>query len=225
MKMTYVLIIICIAVFIFIAAHSPYEQSRLLDRFGFSGDNFFSGNYWCIVTSIFVHGSVAHLVLNMIAFFFFGRALEREISQVEFLIIFLLGGIVGNLVSLLFYPTDELLIGASGAIFAIMGTVMIIKPFEFIFYPYLIPVPLALVGALYAAYTIIAFLFGGDSNIAYSAHLGGLAVGIIFGMRKGGMRGLMIVGILFIILFMTPILWKILGALDYSRILGTLFVR
>jgi len=76
---------------------------------------------------------------------------------------------------------------------------------------------------IYTVYTILAFLFGGDPNVAYSAHLGGLAVGIIAGLREGGVKGLLIVSILFVVLFMTPVIWNILSALDYSRILGSLF--
>jgi len=223
MKITYVLMALCIIVFVLMGTSHRYEQNEIFERFGFSGENLFNGKFWCLITSLFLHGSAAHLVLNMIALFFFGRALEREISSGKFLTIYLLGGVVGNLISLLFYPPDQLFIGASGAIFAIMGAAMLIKPFEFIFYPYLIPVPLALVGIVYTVYTILAFLFGGDPNVAYSAHLGGLIVGVIAGFREGGIKGLLVVIILFVILFMTPILWNLLITLDYSRILGSLF--
>jgi len=223
MKLTYFLMALCIIIFVLIGTAPRYDQNEIFERYGFSKENFFGGEFWCLITSLFLHGSVAHLVLNMVALFFFGRALENEIAPWKFLTIFLLGGIGGNLISMFFYPGDQLFIGASGAIFAIMGAVMIIKPFEFIFYPYLIPVPLALVGIIYTVYTILAFLFGGDPNVAYSAHLGGLAVGIIAGLREGGVKGLLIVSILFVVLFMTPVIWNILSALDYSRILGSLF--
>ena len=158
----------------------------------------------------------------MAALFFFGRALERDIDPTKFFLVFFAGGIVGNLVSLLFYPPSELFVGASGAIFAIVGMVMLADPFEFTFYPYLVPVPIGLVGVVYSIYTIMAFLFGGDPEVAYTAHLGGLAVGILFGLRKATLKGIISIVLLFAILLTLPMLFNVLGMLDYSRLLGSI---
>lgn len=197
-------------------------KENLFKKYAFSAENLFKGRIWIFFTSIFLHGSVSHLILNSIALFFFGHALEKEISKKKFLAIFFLGGIVGNFANLFFSPY-KLTVGASGGIFSIMGAAMLIKPFEFMVYPYLIPVPLALVGILYSVYTVLALLVGGESNIAYSAHVGGLATGLVFGLKEEGKsRGLIIVLILFLILLMTPLLVRVLNLVNYVEFLRKL---
>lgn len=223
MRATTTIIIICVVVFIVISSYPQHKQDQIFENYAFSGDNLMKGRLWVIVTSLFLHGNLTHLLFNMAALFFFGRSLEKDISEKKFLTIFFLGGIVGNLVSLAFYPSHELFIGASGAIFAIMGMVMLADPFELTFYPYLVPVPIVLVGVIYIIYTILAFLFGGNPEVAYTAHLGGLAVGVTFGLRKATIKGILTIVILFAILLAMPILFKLLGALDYSQLIGALF--
>src|SRR4030065_355369 len=87
---------------------------------------------WTIVTNLFVHGSIWHLLFNMLTLYFFGTFLLRLASVRTFLIIYFLGGIVGNIFFMLFailmdsiFMDPRLLyaivIGASGAIFALGG--------------------------------------------------------------------------------------------------------
>lgn len=223
MKITIILIAICIGIFILMGNLTLHNQTEMFEKYGFSSENLSKGNFWVLVTSLFLHGSLTHLVFNMVALFFFGRMVERELRPKRFLSIFLLGGIAGNLLSLLFYPGGEVFIGASGAIFAIIGIGMLIDPFEMSFYPYLVPVPLALVGVAYTLYTIFAFIFGGDPNVAYTAHLGGLLVGILLGLRRASKKGIISIIILFAILLAIPALFDFLGMLDYSQLLGMLF--
>lgn len=218
MKVTYTLIAICLFVF-FIVGAAP-EPSEIINNFAFSGQKFFEGEVWTLITSIFFHGNVVHLAVNMMALFFFGRALESRINGHRLLAIFFLSGIVGNLTSLLFYSSSTPLIGASGAIFGVMGAAMLIKPFEFIIYPYIIPVPIALVGIFYTIYTAISFISGGDGQIAYAAHLGGLVVGLLFGFKEESRKkGLLFVLLIFAILLTLPFIWDYLQALNYVKIL------
>jgi rhomboid protease GluP len=78
------------------------------------------GEWWRLFTSVFIHFSIAHLVLNMIALVMFGPLVERLYGSVNYLLIYLLAGIAGSLASLSWRPEINSA-GASGAIFGILG--------------------------------------------------------------------------------------------------------
>lgn len=226
MKITYALIFICVIIYAFFNTVPEWEVDQLYQTFGFSGENLFAGRIWTLVTSLFVHGSLSHLFFNMIALFFFGRALEEDMSKDKFITIFIVGGIAGNLFSLFYYSPQEVFVGASGAIFTIMGVAMIKKPFELIFFPAVVPIPLLFVGIVYTLYTIMAFFFGeGDSNVAYTAHLAGLGIGILVGFYESGLKkSLLVIGLITItIIFILPFLLTVMGIFDYTGLIGNLF--
>ncbi|MFB6075631.1 MAG: rhomboid family intramembrane serine protease [Candidatus Aenigmatarchaeota archaeon] len=219
MKITYALIISFFVIFLIMGFLPEQTNENIYKNYSFSLNNLFEGKIWTFITSIFIHGGPSHLVLNCIALFFFGTALEENITTKKYLIIFFLGGIVGNLASGFLMPGSST-IGASGGIFAIMGTAMLISPFEFIIYPYLIPIPLALVGVLYTVYTIIEFLTVKNANIAYSAHIGGLIIGILFGIREeDSLKGFLVVILLFILILFIPTIWRVFDMTNYVRII------
>ena len=78
----------------------------------------YGGQYYQLLTSLFVHGNIAHLFGNMLFLFIFGLRAEEVFSLPEYLTIFFLGGLTGNLFSLLLLPLDLPSVGSSGAIFA-----------------------------------------------------------------------------------------------------------
>lgn len=82
------------------------------------------GQYWRLFTSMFLHFSLGHLVSNMLALFFLGDFIEQYLGKAGFLLIYLGGGICGNLLSMameLHSGNYAVSAGASGAIFALMG--------------------------------------------------------------------------------------------------------
>lgn len=82
------------------------------------------GEYYRLFTSMFLHFGISHLANNMLVLFVLGGRLERTVGKVKFLIIYLLGGIAGNLLSLVWdMHTGEFAVsaGASGAVFAVLG--------------------------------------------------------------------------------------------------------
>lgn len=217
-KLTYVLILILIASYLAVGFFAPSQ--RVFKQYGFSGNNLLEGRVWTLITSIFLHGGPAHLILNCVALFFFGRALENEISTSTYLTIFFLGGIVGNLASLFTYSANEIVIGASGAVFALVGTGILIAPLDFVIYPAPIPLPLALVGIALAFSEVLAFLSGIGGNIAHISHIGGLVIGLGFGLIHGGSKkGLVILGIMFLILLLVPNFWPLLSKISYLEFL------
>jgi membrane associated rhomboid family serine protease len=130
---------------------------------------------WTIVTSMFVHGSLWHILFNMISLYFLGSFLIRAGGEKSFLVVFFLGGLVGNLFYFLLAPPFTTGIGASGAIFALGGALAVIVPRVPVFILF-IPVPVPLWVAI-----MIFFLLSFLPNIAWQAHLGGLLLGLIAG--------------------------------------------
>ena len=89
---------------------------------------FFKGAYWQILSSMFMHGNLSHLILNMIVLFQFGRILEAYLSSKHFLLLYFIGGLFCSLLSAFYvyfafsYLGKNInLIGASGAICVLMG--------------------------------------------------------------------------------------------------------
>jgi len=79
----------------------------------------FAGQYWRLVTPMFLHGSILHLGFNMYALYILGRRVERFFGSFRFLGMYLIAGIAGNMFSFFFTPSPSL--GSSTAIFGILG--------------------------------------------------------------------------------------------------------
>jgi membrane associated rhomboid family serine protease len=190
---------------------------------------------WVFITSIFLHADPEQLVLNILALFFFGRVVELQLGRKKFMLIFFASAILGNLAfllpSFLGISSSGSVIGASAAIFGLMGAAMLVKPLELVFYPYLIPIPLILVAVLYTLYNIASFLLVfvnlEESNIAYISHIAGLATGMLFGFREeGSKKGFAILLFLLILLVVTPFIWmifKYLEIFNYITVLSKFF--
>jgi membrane associated rhomboid family serine protease len=130
---------------------------------------------WTIITNLFVHGGLWHLLFNMISLYFLGSFLLRLVGERSFLGVFFLGGIVGNIFYILLGPQNIPGVGASGAVFAIGGALMMIAPKLRVFiFPIPAPVPLWVA-------ILIFFFLSFLPGIAWQAHLGGLLLGLIAG--------------------------------------------
>jgi len=141
---------------------------------------------WQLITSIFMHGSFDHYLVNAIVLFFFGNELERRVGGKNYLKIFLLSGIVGNVCYILFaYATGNLTpaVGASGAIYGIMGTLAMIAPEIRVLLFFFIPLNIRTAIVLFALYNLLMTPFSIFTGVAYIAHLGGLAFGLYYGSR------------------------------------------
>ncbi|MBS3050800.1 MAG: rhomboid family intramembrane serine protease [Candidatus Aenigmarchaeota archaeon] len=215
MKLTWILVLLCIAGF----AYGAYAGEQFYNEYGFSLDNLVQRPY-VLVTSIFMHGSVEHLLSNVLVLIFFGVAVEGELGKRRTLLIFFLGAFAGDALSLLVYAPSEIAVGASAGIFALIGVGMLVKPLDLSFYPLIIPIPLALLGLAYAVYNVYGFITNIDPNVSYIAHFGGLFVGLAFGFRQqtdakgvmqpGWRRGLKIIGITFLVMILIPLIWLML---------------
>lgn len=161
-----------------------------LNVFSLHPDEILSSNFWNLVSYIFVHNGVFHLILNLFLLFSFGVLTERIIGRKDFLYFYLISGIFSGILSFfinkifsetLFLRTD-VLIGASSAIFAIAGLFIILLPrlkFTFLFLPVVSLPSFVFVPIILAVYWAVAFLLGiSAGNVSQIA---GLFIGIIYG--------------------------------------------
>ena len=87
------------------------------------------GEYYRLFTCMFLHFGIEHLLNNMLVLFVLGSRLEQVIGKIKFLLIYLIGGVLGNVISLLIeLRTQDFAVsaGASGAVFAVMGAMIYI---------------------------------------------------------------------------------------------------
>ena len=98
MKLTVTLVLINVVIF-FLTLISGLNYS--VTEFGFKPSSFLEGKVYTIVTSTFIHASPGHIFFNMVALFLLGSSLEKKVSKEKYLIVYFLGGIIGNLVMLI----------------------------------------------------------------------------------------------------------------------------
>ncbi|MCL2711998.1 MAG: rhomboid family intramembrane serine protease [Methanomassiliicoccaceae archaeon] len=161
-----------------------YDSFDMIIKFelGFKTILFHEGKeLWTLITSLFVHGDLWHLMFNMIFLLAIGIPLESRIGRGRFVIIYFIGGIVGNITFAIaeWNAMPVFLIGSSGAISALLGAMIMLYPKEkilFFFGPILtnrFPVWAPIL--VWFAIQLIMMPF--DTPVAYSAHLGGFAAG------------------------------------------------
>jgi len=233
-KLTHLLISVMVAIFlleIYLGyAYGQETVSALFQDYGFSLAGFLSGNWWTPVTSMFLHASPTHLLLNMFALYFFGRVVEQQLGWKKMLLIFIGTGIAGDAaisITALLGLSSPLIptIGASAAIFGLLGVAMFLKPMEIVMYPYIVPVPLILVALLYVLYNITAFVAvittGQESEIAYVAHIGGLAAGVLAGLKiEGKKKGALILLASILLIIAVIAAWKYVSLIEGANYLS-----
>ena len=139
------------------------------------------GQYWRLLTSVFLHAGLSHLGSNLLVQILMGNAVERNLGHIRYLALYLLSGIGGNVISVLYDRAQGVNIysvGASGAVFGVMGTlfVLIIRGRK----------KLRSGSSLLtrAAFAVFYAVYSGFRNpyTDNAAHLGGLAFGVVLGV-------------------------------------------
>ena len=162
----------CIIVFIAQSLSPIVTDVLLLNQSSFLG-----GQVWRFVSAIFVHGGLVHLMYNMFALALFGSMLEKFIGGKKFLWVFFLSGIIANIIAVNFYPAS---LGASGAVYGILGALVIIKPLMMV-WAMGFPMPMFIAGILWVLGGVFG-LFDPTGNTGHVAHLGGIGIGFIIGI-------------------------------------------
>ncbi len=149
---------------------------------------------WTLLTAIFAHANIVHILFNAYALAMFGSILEERIGSWKFLLVFIAAGIISSVTDTFFYPAS---LGASGAIFGIIGALAVLEPMMTI-YVYYIPMPFFVAAIAYAALDIFGFFTGVQTspigNVANAAHISGLTVGILGGFILRGRKAIKIGG-------------------------------
>lgn len=172
MNLTLFLILLMTFIFLFQYPFDLLGYFSFIPRYAFSRP-------WTFFTSIFLHANFSHFFYNMLALFFFGSYLERLVDSKTYLLIFFLSGFFGNLLFFLtsFNPSIPA-VGASGAIYGIIGALAALKPYAIV-YIYFTPVPLIVAAFFWALISFVGIFI--PSSIAHAAHLSGLITGYIVG--------------------------------------------
>ncbi len=169
-----VLVGICVAVFIAQLFSPVIEDNFALYRSRAVEEP------WMLVTSIFLHGGFTHLFFNMFALGLFGLILENIIGQKKFLLIFFGAGIIASMGAAIFYPAS---LGASGAIYGILGAVAVLRP-RMRIWVWMIPMPMYMAAVFWAIMDLLGMF--APSGTANAAHLFGLGAGIAAGLILRG---------------------------------------
>jgi membrane associated rhomboid family serine protease len=171
-KLSPILVLIAVNFLLFIAT---FIAPGLIFLLGLQPAGFLS-RPWTIVTCMFVHSGWWHIFANMLTLYFFGTYLYRLIGQGRFLFVYFGGGILGGILYLLLASPFSIAVGASGAVFALAGALVVMRPkLPVLIFPIPVPIPLWL--AVIGGFLILSFL----PYIAWQAHLGGLILGLIAG--------------------------------------------
>jgi membrane associated rhomboid family serine protease len=147
----------------------------------------FTPQLYTLFTSMFIHGGFLHIIGNMMVFFFVGMAFEQRVGWKKFLTIYILTGVCGALAhSLLNLGSGIVLIGASGAIFGIMGAFAFSYPRDEV----VMPIPLGIIMVfrrikvvyavlIFAAMETVIVMLDVQDTTAHFAHIGGLVSGVV----------------------------------------------
>jgi len=137
------------------------------------------GQWWRLLTHQFLHGGIIHLGMNMYVFWIVGRLMERLVGRTALVLIFLLSGIGGGLASIGFHP-NVVSVGASGAIFGIIGAMFGLLLHDRQCVP---PARLRELRNGIIAFVVLNLIFGlSIAGIDMAAHVGGALTGLVIGL-------------------------------------------
>jgi len=148
--------------------------------------------YWQFITYMFFHSSMTHLLFNMLGLFFFGSQVEKRIGSWEFLLFYLLTGLLAGVFSFAVYVwTDNyvvILLGASGAVFAVLLAFAVFFPFARIYVFGIIPVQAPLLVVIYTVIEVFSQVSGRNSNVAHLTHLAGFGFAYLYILIRMGIN-------------------------------------
>ncbi|MBN1272489.1 MAG: rhomboid family intramembrane serine protease [Candidatus Aminicenantes bacterium] len=137
-----------------------------------------------LLTCMFLHGGLLHLLFNMLYLWIFGNNVEDFLGPVRYILFYLVSGLGASLTHIIFNPSSRIpMIGASGAIAGVLGAYFLLFPraniltfiFLFIFIR-VVPIPAAVVLGIWFLMQLLNMGFGG--GVAWFAHIGGFLVGL-----------------------------------------------
>jgi len=171
---TYILVVLNIIIYLLSVI---IGQNEVITMFGLHPELVVRGEYYRLFTCMFLHANLLHLIFNMYALYIIGTQIENFFNKYKFLFIYILSGIIGGLLSMIF--TKSWSVGASGAIFGLLGSMLY---FGYHYRMYLGTVIKSQIIPIIIINLIIGFSSTGIDN---AAHIGGLIGGVVSSMMVG----------------------------------------
>ena len=178
---TYFIMGVCIFLFIlmYVIGDGSTKVKTLIEFGGNVAYYTKHGEYYRLFTSIFLHAGIVHLVCNMYSLYVIGPQVESFYGKLKYLFIFLFSGVSGSLLSVAFASNSSVSVGASGAIFGLLGAICY---FGYHYRVYLGNVLKSQIVPIILLNLLIGFTFSGIDNFA---HIGGLIGGVFASMAMG----------------------------------------
>lgn len=175
---TYALIVLNIMVYLFMLLYDTVDQTYF---YALANDyeGIQNGQIYRLITSMFLHSDIIHIACNMYALYILGPVVERYYGKTKFLFIYMLSGILGSIFSAAFMSADAVSIGASGAIFGLLGSI------AYFTYYYRATLQGLLRSQILPAILLNLALGFMIPGIDVTCHIGGLIGGILVSMAIG----------------------------------------
>jgi membrane associated rhomboid family serine protease len=168
---TIVLIALNVGIYIVTAAQGGginLPGGSLFSQWALQGAAVSNGDWWRLVGAMFLHGSIFHLLFNMLALYWLGTIIEQALGTPRFLLVYFVSGLAGSAGALWFSTAFDVTVGASGAIFGLIGALLILE--------YLATG--SLMGQAMVLILVNLALTFAVPGISIGGHLGGLAGGV-----------------------------------------------
>ncbi|HEY9486536.1 MAG TPA: rhomboid family intramembrane serine protease, partial [Nitrososphaeraceae archaeon] len=166
---------------------NPLKVNEIFYNYGTVPDLVFQGDYFALVTSMFLHGGVIHIIGNMVFLYIFGDNIEDRFGHFKYLILYLFWGIAAGIIHSFYAVSvgggDIPAVGASGAISGVLGAYLILFPRAKIFtvitafFITTVRIPALAYIPIWFILQVIFSIFNPEGGVAYLAHIGGFVVG------------------------------------------------
>lgn len=161
------------------------ENGFVWNNISLSLENVKNLRLWTFFTSMFMHAGFFHLFVNMLSLFFVGSLVEKIIGRRRYFWFYIFSGLFAGLFFVLIellFPSNLPAVGASGALFGLIGLLMLLTP-NLPVYVMFIPIPIKMKYAAPGMLILLWFIsIAGNVPIGNTAHLGGLIMGLFYGL-------------------------------------------
>ena len=194
---TILIILINIAVFMYQLSLEPEARQELIMRAGATPHEISHGEdrppllgypvQLTLLSSIFLHGGLLHILGNMLYLWIFGRNVEDRVGHLGFVFFYLICGVIASIVHIGIRPESTIpMVGASGAISGVLGAYLILSPgariltlITFGFFIRLVEIPAIIILSLWIILQLINATSLHQTNVAWFAHIGGFFAGLL----------------------------------------------
>ena len=150
--------------------------------FGLVPSKFFNNlNLWQPITYMFLHGSILHILFNMLVLWMFGKELESILGNNKFLEYYFICGVGSGIVTLIFnYNSYIPVVGASGAIYGLFTAYAILYPDRNVYFYFLLPIKIKYLLIILTGISLFSILIQSNSSISHITHLSGIIIGFLY---------------------------------------------